>query len=200
MYAAFLGVTSLSCHFPVPTTPPDESHTEVPAPVGPTVLPLTIINLTSTEGSRGKFFGHVSWSAQELAPFGVGVMTYRYMHEPLSGPVNVTSGDDPRLTMRLNNDGSVYVFIVDDINLEGSPKNGFQSKRDGLPFFVVERTASQITWAHEIGHLLELGHDPSVNNIMCSCDKKRKDPHFSAEQGEVMRHEARRLVLEWWGP
>lgn len=196
MYVAFFGALSLSCHFPAKPSPPKPSH--APTPVGPTVLPLTIIDLTSREGQQKTFREHVSWSSQELAPFGIGVMVYRYVHEPMSGPVNVQGGDDPRFHSRLQRDGTVYVFVVDDIKLKGDPKNGFQSTHGDLPFIAIEKTAGQITWAHEIGHLLELDHDPSVENIMCSCDEARSDPHFTADQGEIMNREARKLVLAWW--
>ena len=199
---AVLAALTLSCHFrdgsftSKAKAPKAESD---PEPVsGPTVLPLSVIDLTAKPPEPGKIQKYVAWTAQELLPFEIGVVVFRVQHEPLHGTVKILEGKDPRLTSRLLHDGTVTVFVVDEIVLKGDAKNGFQAVHEDQPFVVVEKTAASITWAHEIGHLLELGHDPSVANIMCSCDTSRKDPHFSPEQGEAMRSEARRLVLASW--
>ena len=152
-------------------------------------LPLTVhlaVDEGATAGAMRRLEGAIARANEALRPFQVEV----YLHELRRMPEGY---------------GSIHVFMVDSVEL-GSPRSGDRSVR-GLhwryrgilrklrqrEYVVLGGDAPTTTLAHEIGHLLGLGHAETTDNLMCSC---RRGPRqiFTMSQGAVIRAGARRFL------
>ena len=188
MHVAFFGLVLSTC-----------AHSQQgPTPVvGPTVIPLTVHNLTRDEGKEKKFRADIAWSNEVFAPFKIAVSVWEFKNEPIGDNVLVEDGHDERVRSLIKKDGTLHVFLVNTTMLDGDDVAGFAYHSAGMRYFVLDDDASSATVAHEIGHTLGLDHTNADDNIMCSC-RELANARFTDEQGDTMRPEARNLLVRLW--
>jgi len=176
---------------------------KAPGPVnpdvqGPSIIPLSVHYLTDEKNIRSKFGQWLEQSNETLMSHDIGLvvwsedLVYRLPHEV------ATKHDRQLLGGRVAEDGTVHVFVVDDVSLRpGDGLNGLHSRLGPRDFVILATHARKTTLAHEIGHALGLGHTKDEDNVMCT-QRSDKGARFTEEQGDAMRGAARELVKRDW--
>lgn len=141
-----------------------------------------------------------------LMPYGIRLFVSETNILP-QGYARVDDDDDRFALAELSHrNGTIHVFFVEGVKL-AAPKRkssrvsgmhwryrGLQTPMHRREYIVVAQDAPDTTLAHEIGHVLGLGHTDAPGNLMCSC---RRDgvTSFTEDQGRKMRSGARLLLL-----
>ncbi len=172
---------------------------------GTMLVPLTI-HVASDRETRAQTMHRVrvavSRANRALEPYGFRVVVHKVWIMPTGYSTITRRRDHRRLAEYAGVDGTVHVFMVDELEL-GSRLSGDRGVRGmhwryrGLrkrfakrQYVVVNSDAPSTTLVHELGHLFGLEHAYGHNNLMCSC---RRGPRqiFTRSQGMIMRREAR---------
>ncbi len=171
---------------------------------GVVVLPVTIH--VATEISAGRLAAWAIRANEALAPHGIAVRIARVV-PAREGLRRLRRPRDRRRLARLApRDGTLHVFVVDDIartpriarRRRDAVIRGLYWRYRGLgardrEFIVVTKTAPETTFVHEVGHALGLPHRRGTSNLMCSC--RRGVPQtFTRGQGRLLRAGARRFL------
>jgi hypothetical protein len=142
----------------------------------------------------------IAEAARALAPHGI-ILDIRGIERLPEGASGSTWRGRRSLARRAGRDGTIHVFVLD--RLERSARQrvevrglywryvGLRSELRGREYVAVTAQAPASTLAHEIGHLLGLGHASAPDNVMCSCDRAGR-PDFSPAQGRQLRVAAAR--------
>ncbi len=169
------------------------------------VVPVTIH--VATPISAARIARWVRRANEALAPHGLAVRVARVVPVP-EGHRRVRRPRDRRRLARLAaRDGTLHVFVVDEIapfrrlarrRRDGRVVRGLYWRFRGLrgrdrEFVVVTKHAPVTTFAHEIGHAFGLPHRPGTTNLMCSCRRGLRQT-FTGGQGRLMRQGARRFL------
>ena len=169
-----------------------------PAVQGPSIIPLSVHYLTDERDIRTKLEQSLEESNATLTPHGIALTIWsedRVYRMP--GKV-ATMHDRQILGSRVEMDGTLHIFVVDEVSLKpGDDLNGLHTSAGKRDFVILSKTARDTTLAHEVGHALGLNHEGARDNVMCT-GREEKDARFTADQGDVMRTAARQLVVRDW--
>ncbi len=141
---------------------------------------------------------------EALAPAGIEVDVIAMRKLPAGNRSITRRRDRHRLAAYAPNDGTVHIFVAEDLDLGVMSRLGrrvrglhwryYGPKRDirRREYVVVTREAPDTTLAHEIGHLLGLRHSVAPDNIMCSC--RTSPSSFTQVQTQQLRSAAHAWV------
>lgn len=159
----------------------------LPEAPSPNIIPLSVHYLTDQGDIRRKFEQSFSASNDALKPHGIGLTVWSEDHLYLLPHDIHTKQDRQLLEGRIYDDGTLHVFVVDEVSLKpGDGLNGLYTGNGSTNFIILATTARKTTLAHEVGHALGLDHSTDTNNIMCT-NRTNKGPIFTEEQGHLMR-------------
>lgn len=181
-----------------------QADTKGPAddyPVGPSIIPLSVHYLTDEGNVRKKFEHSLAKSNELLMPHGIALVVWTEDRTYRLPSRVMTKQDRQRLAGLVDEDGTLHVFMVDDVSLDPEVRlYGLHTRPNSRAhdFVIVTRDARLSTLAHEVGHALGLDHVPDGTDNVMSIERDWTKVHFTPEQGATMRAKARKFVQRDW--
>jgi len=198
-----------------------ESRVDRPSVRATAVRVPVVIHMATIEGidavAGARVARWVKRANEAFAPHGIEVFVQDIKRLP-TGYTDVRRSRQRReLAVHAPHDGAVHLFVIESLDtakpfrarrrVRGLHWRYLGIKRDlrRREYVVVTREAPDTTLAHELGHLMGLGHATREDNIMCSCRKGTTG--FTWDQGASMRagagsfvtrqRQARRAARRW---
>ncbi|MCA9635988.1 MAG: hypothetical protein KC420_08165 [Myxococcales bacterium] len=171
-------------------------------------IPLTVHIAASEEhplATLRRLEQAIERANEALRPFQIEVVIHEIRQMPEGFGSITRRRDRRRIAQYAPTDGSVHVFMVDNLELRGGRRGdrsvrGLHWRYRGVlkrlrqrEYVVVSGDAPATTLVHEIGHLFGLPHHDGEQNLMCSC---RRGPLqiFTSGQGQTIRRGAAAFV------
>lgn len=167
---------------------------------GPTVIPLSVHYLTDEKDIRETFQGFLERSNETLMPHGVLLVIWTEDRRYNLPPKVDTKVHRQQLAAHVVQDGTLHVFVPDEVSLEpGDNLLGAQSSQGNRNFIIVTKGAAKTTLAHEVGHAMGLDHvEDGVRDNVMSQGRSSEEAVFTHDQGEQLRAGARIFVTRDW--